>query len=95
MPRYTGDSEAIDRGVTNINKTASNMITILKNCVSSLDNELSNWNGDSADTIKEAKERIIAILNSDRETFERLGLYCEDASNLIEAAEDACASFQI
>ena len=95
MPRYAGDSEAIDRGVSAINKAASNMITILNNCVSNLDSELANWEGPSSEKIKEAKERIMDILDSDRETIERLGAYCEDASNLTEAAEDACAGYQI
>ena len=95
MPKYTGDSEAIDRGVATINKTASNMINILKNCVARLDEELSNWEGPSAESIKQAKEQIMSILDSDRETYERLGTYCEDASNLTDAAEEVCASYQI
>ncbi len=95
MPRYTGDSIAIDRGVSTINKTASNMLSILKNCITKLDKELSNWEGPSSNSIKDAKEKILAILDSDRETFERLGSYCEEASNLTEAAEDACAGYQI
>ena len=95
MPKYVCDFEAIDKGVSDIKTAADNMISILKNCVNSLNQELENWNGDAAESIKEIKEKVLAMLASDRETFEMLGSYCQEASNLTEAAEDSCAGIVI
>ena len=95
MAKYVCDFDSIDRGVADIKAAAANMISILKNCVNSLNQELDNWDGDAADSIREIKEKVLAMLDSDRETFEMLGSYCQDASNLTEAAEDSCAGIVI
>ena len=95
MARYVCDFDSVDKGVADIKTAAANMISILKNCVNSLNQELDNWSGDAADSINEVKEKVLAMLDSDRETFEMLSSYCQDASNLTEAAEDSCASIVI
>lgn len=95
MPKYTCDFDAIDNTVSKLKETAATMSKELTHSKGNLDSELSNWSGAASDSMKDTNDRSYNNIESDINTIESMASYMEEASNLIQAAEDALSGMHI
>ncbi len=95
MPKYVCDFDAINSTCKSLRQKSEELRTSLSSCEGNVDSELSNWTGSASEVVKQNNESAYKVLKEDFDTIEGMADYLEEASNVIQAAEDSLASLRL
>ncbi len=95
MPKYVCDFDALNSTSRALRNKASDLRTALSSCQGTEEAELANWTGDASNIIKENNQKSFEVLKEDIDTIEAMADYLDEASKVIQAAEDSLSSLKI
>lgn len=95
MAVYSFDFDEVERTKKELNEVASQLEGKLKSCKSNLDSELNSWKGTASNQFDNNTEGNYNTIMQDIDTIKGLSSYLDEASRVIEAAEDDLSSINI
>ena len=95
MPKYVCDFDALKNTSKALRDKAVDLRSGLSSCEGNVDSRLANWSGSASEAVKENNESAYKVLNEDIDTIEVMADYLDEASAVIQAAEEDLASQKI